>query len=240
MPIHSPDLRLTYFPDPKVGTSTMRAVLGALAHGMEPETFLSKHHEKANANKAIAAQPFAKAMRNAKGLPAAETLVLVRDPVRRFFSGYENKVRSGHLARRSEGPVVPGTDLPSRPDLTVFLDNLEAYSAASFMIRKHFRSLTYFLGKDLGIFDHVHAIERFPAFAAFISGRLGRPLTFPHVKRQDMSWVTEVPPEIRRRVEILSQDDYLLLHNHYGADLPGITIPDWILETLRAPRSQTR
>ncbi|MEM9640503.1 MAG: sulfotransferase family 2 domain-containing protein [Pseudomonadota bacterium] len=233
MPIYSRELRLTYLPVPKVGTSTMRVVLKSLELGIPTEDVVKWHRKEVEAGPRTSAGPIARAMRQRQARnPDSETLVLVRDPARRFLSAFHNKISSGLLAQHSGGAIVPGTDLPSQPDLETFLGHVREYRQASWMIRKHFLPLTHYLGDDLGVFDHVYMLERFPEFSAFIESRLGAPVKFPHVKRQDMSWVDSLPRRLLRRVERRVGRDYKLLHNHYGPDMPGITVPAWLRKKL--------
>lgn len=207
----------------------MRTVLWALSEGREPAKFrLPRMQDKAQ-KRCRAAAPLARAQRiAAEDGHRFETLVLVRDPLRRFLSGFQNKVRNGRLAQKLGAATLPGEDLPSQPDLETFLLHLPTYRKSHFMIRQHFQPMHHFLGPDLSIFDHVHQLERFGDLVEFLSMRLGRKVTFPHIKKQDMHWVYDIPPELKLRIQRRLRKDYKLLHRFYGDDMLGISKPDWL------------
>src|SRR6056297_2785199 len=195
-------MKLSYFPIPKNGSSTMRAVLRAINDGDER---ISRRVRTRGANVAASEQTSARHFQRAKleydeaGLDH-ERLVLIREPLRRFYSGFQNKVRNGRLARLTEADRLPGSGLPTQPDLETFVDNLEQYRAESFMIRRHFYPQAHFTGPDLSWFHHVHQLERFGDFARFMSERLGQEIAFPHSKKQDLDWVADVSPKTAERI----------------------------------------
>ncbi len=229
MPVHSRELRLTYYAVPKIGSSTMRTVLWALSEGREPAAARLPRSRDKILKRRQAAAPLARAQRiAAEDGHGFETLVLVRDPLRRFLSGFQNKVRNGQLALKLGAASLPGGDLPSQPDLETFLTHLPAYRKSHFMIRQHFRPIHHFLGPDLSIFDHVHQLERFGDFAEFLSTRLGRKINFPHVKKQDMRWVDDISPALKHRIQKRLRKDYKVLHRFYGDDMLGIAKPEWL------------
>lgn len=216
MPIHCDEARLSYFPVPKVGSSTMRVTLYAIRHGHD----LSRIDGRGRDYSAIPedrAAPFAKAARMLdEAGKGHETLALIRDPVRRFLSGFQSKLQNGLLQRKLGSATLPESGLPTRPDIDVFLANIRQYRRESQIVLKHFRPQRFFLGDDLGYFDHLHRLDNFREFAAFFEARLGRPITFPHIKRQKPGWADHQPEEILRRIAALCERDYELLKDIYA------------------------
>jgi hypothetical protein len=219
VPIHCERLKLSYFPIPKNGTSTMRAVLRAIN---DEDERISRHVRTRGADvgatEETSARNFPRAQREyeAAGL-GYERLVLIREPLRRFYSGFQNKVRNGRLAKLAEAERLPESGLPTRPDLETFVDNLDQYRAESFMIRRHFYPQSHFTGRDLSWYHHVYQLERFGDFARFMSDRLGQEIAFPHVKKQDLDWVADVSPKTADRIRAAYERDFRVLADFYPA-----------------------
>ena len=211
MPIHSDKLRLSYFPIPKNGTSTLRAVFHAVEAGESLENVRTRGDDIA-ASLDTAARGIRRARREYEASGSGyERLMVVRDPLRRFFSGFDNKIRSGRLEMVTGAPALPDTGLPTRPDIDTFVTHLDQYRAESHMIRKHFRLQSHFTGDELGWFDHLFRLERFDALADFLTGRLGAPIAFPHEKRSDKSWTDSVPAATVERIREVYARDYDVL-----------------------------
>lgn len=216
MTIHSDRLRLSYFPIPKNGTSTLRAVFRAIEAGDTLDR-VRLGGEDVAASPKVAARSIRRARRDYEAAGHGyERLTVVRDPLRRFYSAFDNKVRSGLLAESVGGPAMPVSGLPTAPEIGTFIANLDQYSEESFMIRKHFRPQVHFTGEDLGWFDHLFRLERFGALAEFLTGRLGAPIAFPHKKRSDSGWIDAVPPAAAERIREVYARDYDVLAEFYA------------------------
>lgn len=233
MPIHSAAFQLTYFPVPKVANSSVRSALHAVEIGADPATYRHGPEAQAKYGKLVtpltAAKPFEEAWADHQtSAQRGETLVLVRDPLRRFLSAFQNKIRNGRLAEKRQTDAMPQTGLSLRPNLEVFVEHFDVYARVYPMVRRHFAPMTFYLGEDLSRFDHVFQLERFETFERFMSARLGREMSFPVRKRSNLRWVSGVPQDLLQRIQRSLAGDYRLLHRHYGADPQGIAIPDWL------------
>lgn len=218
MPIHCERLKLSYFPIPKNGSSTMRAVFRAIN---DNDQRISSHVRTRGADVAAgeetSARNFPRARREYEEAGVEhERLVLIREPLRRFYSGYQNKVRNGRLAKLTGAERLPDSGLPTRPDLETFVDNLDQYRKESFMIRRHFYPQAHFTGPELSWYHHVHQLERFGALVGFMSDRLGQPIAFPHAKKQDLDWVADVPPATVERIREIYERDFRVLADFYA------------------------
>lgn len=216
MPIYSDRLRLSYFPIPKNGTSTLRAVFRAVEAGESLEAVRTRGDDVA-ASPATAARSIRRARREYEAAGTGhERLMVVRDPLRRFFSGFDNKIRSGRLGELAGGAALPESGLPTEPDIATFVAHLDQYRAESFMVRKHFQTQAHFTGENLGWFDHVFRLERFDALAGFLTDRLGAQIAFPHEKRSDKSWIDAVTPATVERIREAYARDYQVLADFYA------------------------
>lgn len=147
----SSDSQIAYYHAPKNGSRTM---LGYLALTKEPDLY-ERHPEYFKErddevywdlrNRTVLAS---KHHFNDMVVPSAEQdirIVIKRDPVSRFLSGYRNRV------------LFHGA-LYNKPDITQFIDNFTEYSKNS-DIDIHFRPQVYFFGKDKNKFSHIFDVK---------------------------------------------------------------------------------
>ncbi|MSU88404.1 hypothetical protein GE300_02080 [Rhodobacteraceae bacterium 2CG4] len=213
MPIYCERLRIAYFPVPKVGSSTMRSVLYTINNGLDLDR-VDAHRGADKTRPEIRARfhKVAKADR-AQRHPDYETLAIVRDPLARFVSGFRNKILDGQLERLENGPVVRDSTLPSRPDIDAFLENFDQYMARSGMLKRHFRPMSFYLGRNLRWFDHVYRLEQFATLEAFLDARIGAKIAFPHKKKKDDRAEITLTPAQQARVREIYRADYALLES---------------------------
>jgi len=108
--------------------------------------------------------------------------IVVRDPIKRFLSGYSNRVlhhrelsreyiSTNHKALLDEIPVFD-------PSLSEFIEHLDIYLKVS-PIHHHIKQITSFLGnEDLECFSHVYKIENSDQLASDLSKTIEKPVTF--------------------------------------------------------------
>lgn len=211
MPIYSERLKIAYFPVPKIGSSTMRSVLYAINNDLDV-TRVDSYPKASQTTADIRARAFEESKAEVLARDGSyQTMAIVRDPVRRFVSGYINKILSGQLKRLMDGAdTVKSSKLPTEPDLDLFLEKFNRYQKKSRMIQRHFLPMTYYLGNDLGWYDHVFHLERFGELTAFLDQRYGSPISYPHKKNSTKIEIT-LTPEQDARIRQIYQPDLELL-----------------------------
>lgn len=148
-----------------------------------------------------------------------EKITAVRDPIARLQSAWSNKVCASAFAARGEIEAIRAQGLSIDPSFAEFLENIETYRAISVPAQAHTRPFVWHLGPDLGWYDHVFRIEQMPTLEAYLSSRVGRPITVPRENRSDSS---ARPLDFEaRHVDLLRRllaDDYRLLDGLYSFD----------------------
>lgn len=211
MPVFCKSVKISYYPIPKIGSTTMRAVMTTIDSGGDTNNI---PHGAGGVRNDMSK----KAIRFREALEIEqesdtnyERMALLRDPVSRFLSGFQNKVMSGRLEElfAKKPPRVAG--LSPRPDIEAFVVNFTQYKQTSQMIRQHFKPQSFFLGRDLGYFQHVFRLENFAEVAAFLNSRTDQELIFPHYNQENKDWVSTVPDSVKAKIADMYKSDYRLL-----------------------------
>ncbi len=116
--------------------------------------------------------------------PANFRFTVVRDPIDRLLSAYSNRVL--HHNELSEARLRYGgadASLVPRPDIGVFIANLETYRAADGSIQHHTDPLTCFLGEDPGYFNRIYAMNELDELIKWLENRTGQTLVLPHEQK---------------------------------------------------------
>lgn len=182
-------LKLTYYPVPKNGNTSIRNLLYQIERGMPFQ------------------QPYELALLMGPApefipvyIPGFDRVAVVRDPVQRFISAYRNRVLHYHEISRERMRRRGGAEaLPERPTITQFIKNLEEYRKI-WPIAQHTHPQTYFLGKDPGFFQRIFRLEKMHELEAYFSERLGRPVSLPRLR-------TEGPPAEQISLSASDVDD---------------------------------
>jgi hypothetical protein len=99
---------------------------------------------------------------------------VVRDPVQRLLSCYQDRVverRNLYHSRNIRRGLV---NLPALPDPDFFFLNLTAYRKACSVIKHHSLPSWVFLGQDLSIYDDVFRISQLPQLAQKLEHHSGQ------------------------------------------------------------------
>ncbi|MEZ5257853.1 MAG: sulfotransferase family 2 domain-containing protein [Ilumatobacteraceae bacterium] len=91
-----------------------------------------------------------------------ESFVVVRDPIARLRSAWRDKVSKKAFGEHDELDEMRNELLPSHPDLGTFINYFDEYRQISKPARQHTRELTWHLGPDLAVHDHVFRMEELP------------------------------------------------------------------------------
>lgn len=165
---------------------------------------------------------------------------VLRDPVARLFSAYQQRVvQNDEITRefriRAELPRfrdrIPGVD--SRPDPERFVIDLPLYRMLSSSVMHHTAPYRNVLGDDLSRYDRVFRIEQQAEIGAWLAEATGQSVPLP-VSQQaaaNRPGLQDLGPAARRALAALMEDDYRLLADHYRPDpklaalMPGQPVP---------------
>lgn len=210
MPMICPKTGVAYFDAPKVASSSIKIALHALETGEDEESYRRLHN--LYRAKRARAEDFQLAA-------ALWKFAVVRDPVKRMLSLYNNRIVShrdqlrgwkSHLRLRL-------LLLPFEPTANEFYENLRTYPLTSGILLHHVRPQRHFLGDDLSRFDAVFPIENMGALEAALSERVGRQIALPrvHAEAGGVSW-EQLSAKARRKILAATASDFRLLADYYS------------------------
>jgi len=118
-------------------------------------------------------------------------VVVKRDPVKRFISGYTNR-------------VLHHNKMKEQPDFSDFIKNFERYHATYADIQTHFKPQIRFFGLDKSIYTHIFDTSEMHLVKELFEDTYGR--KFPDLHLQQGG--TNKKPEITKEQEAWIQDKY--------------------------------
>lgn len=167
MPYTIPEKELVVFFSPKSGGTSVRAFLFHLENGFPFSEYRiqGKLHD---ANALLTNNRFRIADHNQ--YKDFRRFAVVRDPVRRFLSGYGNRVvHYGELSAAHLGDRLSSSALPPDPDIDTFVDKFTEYRALSKSIDRHFSPQQKFIGGDPSYYEKIFRLEEISNFVHFIN-----------------------------------------------------------------------
>lgn len=196
--------KIVYLPVPKVACTSVKEYFFALENGFDfPEMFVNGRRVVVH-NIGLQTSLF-------DGFPKEAyedyfRFTVIRDPIRRLLSVYSNRV----LAANQLSPKwVKGSGLAPRPDLTTFLENFEAYRAASSPIAHHSRPQTDFVGSDPGYFSNVYDVGQLSLLEAEINRRVGLNWKIPRSNANSKKFSPDdVPKHLIGKIQEFYRTDY--------------------------------
>jgi hypothetical protein len=193
----SSDDQIAYYHAPKNGSRTM---LGYLAltkdpnlYSEHPEYFKPKNDEVYNELR-NRTQRLGKHDYNPSLVPVVDNLirlVVKRDPVKRFVSGYTNRVLFHNKMR-------------NKPNFEDFVSNFEKYHATYSDIQTHFKPQVRFFGLDKSIYTHIFDTSEMHLVKELFEDTYQR--KFPDIHLQQGG--TDQKPEVTKEQEAWIQDRY--------------------------------
>ena len=180
MPYLMPDAQLAFFFSPKAGGTSLRAYLFHLENGFAFRDYTVQ-------GKVVDANELVKNTRwkafDPNTIAGFETIAVIRDPVRRFLSGYSNRVlHYRELSIEKAGSALEEMNLPPDPDIDDFVENFHSYKTASWNFRRHFWPQQSFLGPDKDFYTAVYRLENIAALVRDFNTRFGVDAEMPRLQ----------------------------------------------------------
>ena len=180
MPYILPAQRMAFFFSPKAGGTSLRAFLFHAENGFAFRDFLVQGHPM-DANKLTANYRFNRVDHGA--LEGYRCFALLRDPVRRFLSGYSNRVlHYRELSIEAAGQDLLREGLPPDPDIATFLDNYIGYLRCSKPLARHFLKQQKFIGPDPAHYERIFRLEALDELVEFVNGECGTQAKMPRLQ----------------------------------------------------------
>ena len=111
--------------------------------------------------------------------PLTKWFCVVRDPLRRFVSGYRNRILHHRDLEALDRSVFEHAGLSPNPDPDEFAMNLGRYAEISGSTKHHFGPLCMFLGHRPRMFHRIFCISEIDEIANYMAA-YGGPAEIPH------------------------------------------------------------
>ena len=113
-----------------------------------------------------------------------KTMAVLRDPISRLYSAWNDKVCKEVFSRRDDIQDLENEALDTDPSFGSFLENFDLYREISRPARIHTLPLEWHLGRSPRDFDHIFKFEKMDGLKSFLSQETGTDVTLP---RQNLS-----------------------------------------------------
>lgn len=177
MAILSLETKLAYFPVPKIACSSVKTCIFDIENKISVEE-RKRIEPNFKVHSVYRASSFSSAK---KGVPQDfEKFAIVRDPLERFFSCFNEKVLIKKVIVKSKKMTefCNLNRLKQSPNLEEFVTQFHKYCELPFF-RQHFGSQAYFLGNNLNYFDHLFSIKKLFQLEKLLSEKLDRVIVLP-------------------------------------------------------------
>lgn len=207
MPYSIPTQRLSMFFSPKAGGTSLRAYLFHLENGFAFREFSVEGKVK-TANSLMWNTPFKGVDHDA--IDGFQKFAVIRDPVRRFLSGYSNRVvHFGELSEEAAGPKLKKFGLMPNPPLPEFVENFDLYFKCSRPIRQHFTKQQVWLGTDASYYDQIFLLERIQQMTTTLNRLVGVNAEMPRLQKGGPKIEPKsLRPELLAKILDLVKDDF--------------------------------
>lgn len=197
----SSDDKIAYYHAPKNGSRTMLGYLALIKdpnlYDNHPEYFKEKddevYWELRNRTGKIGRHDF-----DPNSVPKVENLIRIvvkRDPVKRFVSGYTNRVLFHNKMRE-------------KPDFTTFIDNFDKYHKEYSDIQTHFKPQVRFFGLDKSIFTHIFDTSELGLVKELLEDTYQRKFPDIHLQQGGTNQKPELTKEQEEWIRKRYKDDY--------------------------------
>jgi hypothetical protein len=180
MPYTMPAQRMAFFFSPKAGGTSLRAFLFHAENGF-PFRDYSVQGARVDANMLAANYRFNRIDHDE--LKEYRRFALVRDPVKRFLSGYSNRVlHYRELSIEAAGRELLREGLPPDPDIATFIDNYIGYLRCSKPLARHFLKQQKFIGAHADYYERIFRLEKIDELIGFVNAECGTEARMPRLQ----------------------------------------------------------
>ena len=216
MPIKIKGTRLVYFPVPKIACTSLKTAIYHHNVALDPSSAIDggPDETKFDVHKRFRSEQFRLSYSVRYGI-GREWLCMVREPLKRFVSGYRNRILHHGDLGKPGNPIFEREGLPSRPDIDDFALNIGRYVAHFRPVRHHFSPICRYLGEKPGRFAKVFDISQMDELVAFVAAN-GAELEVPHEQAggPKMS-VADMSEDAKEAVRLFYAQDYRIWGSYF-------------------------
>ena len=228
MPYIMPAQRMAFFFSPKAGGTSLRAFLFHVENGMPFRQFMVQG-KPMDANALVSNYRF----NRTDHAPLADyrRFALLRDPVKRFLSGYSNRVlHYRELSVEAAGKELLQEGLPPDPDLGTFLENYVGYLRCSRPLARHFLKQQKFIGNDPRYFEKIFKLEHLTELTTFVNAACGTKAQMPWLQTGGPKFdFFALEEDLQLQIlDICRHDIAFEIFPDYWAPYADLILPDFI------------
>lgn len=206
MSVFLPKYNFAAFLVPKVASSAVKRFFFAIENGRDYEPYVANGKEL-GIHRVYRSGPFHKISKQVR--PDMRCIAIVRDPVKRLVSCYENKILQNKSDGTGRAHLIVQGGLDPNPEFDAFVDQLEAYRTASANIRNHSNPLVFYLGEQQAFFSKIYDLSQLSEFESDVKEMTGADASIPVVnksyKKLPASALTDA---VRTKIKNIYARDY--------------------------------
>lgn len=202
-----PDLKLAYFPVPKVACTSLKLFFFEFENGFPFKDFYisGKHF---HIHEFWPSRKFENY--DHSSIQRFNKFCVVRDPVERVISCYYNRVlfhdeiSPDHIAKSKSA-----IGLKPRPTLSEFIERFDKYRDAIPSIKHHTDSLVHYLGRSPEFYDQIYNMKDITIFVSDLCSNYNKniKLSFAQKTNKKMS-ANELHSKLVKKIQQFYQEDY--------------------------------
>ena len=210
---------LVYFPVPKVACTSLKLFVYNVEFGRDFKPFEKSGRKVFIHNWRPDFGSYGFLESTPPTVAKMEAIAVVRDPVKRVLSAYQNRVV--HHSELDEEMinkrVADALGVASRPQIDDFVIDIDKYSLLNSSIKHHVNPINFFLGHDLSYFHHVIPIEETSRFKDLVNKACG---TSVEMRREQGGGKKVHFSDLSRKAQVKLLEycagDYALLRDYYS------------------------
>jgi hypothetical protein len=203
-------IKVSYISIPKCACSSLKIYFHEVASGSAWSTEKRQKGPRTTIHKRYPSIPAQD--RDWEAIRDMAKVAVVRGPVERLLSCYQNKVEEDRVLTRPIARIrIWLSGVPAHPSFAEFVEHLDRYRTISPVIRSHTELLSHWLGDDPERFDQIFHIRDLDRLQEWVNAKGGRATRIPWANRSDQRLRRrDLSSDLRSKIRARYAQDYAL------------------------------